>query len=182
MRICLLNINEITDDEPVRKLLPLRYRRALQYRSREDRLCCIGAGLLLIGELGIQRESDILYTADGRPFLAEGPAFSLSHSGIYCALAIGEGRVGIDIERMEEAGLGALEAAATPEEQAMITEGDALRRFYTLWTRKEALAKAIGTGLFRDPREIDLSKYNEKFFTTEFRGEYCISTYEEKII
>ena len=182
MKVCLLNINEITDHEPVREQLPLRYRRALQYRSREDRLRCIGAGLLLINELGIQRESDILYTADGRPFLAEGPAFSLSHSGIYCALAIGEGRVGIDIEHMEEAALGALEAVANAKEQSVIREEDALRRFYTLWTRKEALAKAIGTGKFRDPREIDLSKYDEKLFTTEFRGEYCISTYEDKLI
>lgn len=179
MRICLLNINEITDYEPVRKLLPLRYRRAMQYRGEGDRLRCIGAGLLLIKELGIQRENDILHTPDGKPFLAEGPSFSLSHSGIYCALAIGDGKVGIDIERMEEVNLQALEVAANAAEQAWILEKDQLMRFYRLWTRKEALAKAIGTGHFSDPGEIDLNKYDEKCFSTVFREGYCISTYED---
>ena len=179
MRICLLNINEITDDTQIKMWLPQRYRRALQYRSDGDRLRCIGAGLLLIRELGIRDESEILYTPDGKPFLAEGPAFSLSHSGSYCVLAVGEGKIGIDIEHMADANLPSLEMIASDAELAWVREGDRLQRLYTLWTRKEALAKAIGTGNFRDPREIDLKKYNERFFSTEFREGYCISTYEE---
>ena len=179
VKICLLNINEITDDELVKTRLPQRYRRALKYRSEGDRLRCIGAGLLLIRELGIRDESEISYTSDGKPFLADGPAFSLAHSGDYCALAVGEGKVGIDIERMEEANLPALEMAVGTNELAWVREGDRLQRLYTLWTRKEALAKAIGTGNFCDPREIDLGKYNKTYFSTEFREAYCISTYEE---
>ena len=179
MKICLLNIDEITDEEPVRTRLPQRYRRSLKYRSGSDRLRCIGAGLLLIRELGIRDESEILYTPDGKPFLSEGPAFSLSHSGSYCVLAVGEGKVGIDIERMEEVNLPVLEMAAGAAEVARIPEEDRLRRLYTLWTRKEALAKAVGTENFRDPREIDLTKYNEKYFSTRFMENYCISTYEE---
>ena len=180
MRICLLNINEITDHEAVRERLPLRYERAMKYRSEEDRLRCIGAGLLLIRELGIEKESEILHTPDGKPFLSDGPAFSLSHSGLSCVLAIGEGRVGVDIERMDEANLAALEAAADDAEQVWIREGDRLRRFHALWTRKEALAKAVGTGHFRNPREIDLRKYDSRCFSTFFREAYCISAYEEK--
>ena len=42
----------------------------MKYRSERDRLRCIGAGLLLIRELGIREESEILYTPDGKPFLA----------------------------------------------------------------------------------------------------------------
>ena len=179
MRIWLLNINEITDDTLVKTRLPQRYRRALQYRSESDRLRCIGAGLLLVRELGIRDESEILYTPDGKPFLAEGPAFSLSHSGSYCVLAVGEGKIGIDIEHMEAAHLPSLEMIASDAELAWVREGDRIQRLYTLWTRKEALAKAIGTGNFRDPREIDLKKYNERFFSTEFRESYCISAYEE---
>lgn len=179
MRICLLNINEITDVEPVKRQLPERWRRVLKYRSERDRLRCIGAGLLLIRELGIREESEILYTPDGKPFLADGPAFNLSHSGDYCALAVGEGKVGIDIERMEEANLPALEMTASADELAWVRQGDRLQRLYTLWTCKEALAKAIGTGNFRDPREIDLRKYEKKCFSTEFREDYCVSTYEE---
>ena len=180
MKICLLNIDEITDEEPVRMRLPQRYRRSLKYRSESDRLRCIGAGLLLIRELGIRDESEILYTPDGKPFLSEGPAFSLSHSGSWCVLAVGEGRVGVDIECMEEVNLAALEMAAGAAELDQIREGSRLQRLYTVWTRKEALAKAIGTRNFRDPREIDLTKYSEKYFSTQFTGNYCISTYEEK--
>ena len=180
MRICLLNINEITDDEPVRKQLPRRYLRAMQYVNESDRLRCVGAGLLLLRELGIQSESEILFTLDGKPFLSEGPAFSLSHSGDFCVLAVGEGRVGVDIERMDKANLQALYVIANEAEQAWILEKDQLLRFYTLWTRKEALAKAVGTGNFRDPREIDLKNYDDKCFSTEIREGYCISTYQEE--
>ena len=179
VRVCLLDINTITDDEPVKTRLPQRYRRVLQYRNEDDRLRCIGAGLLLIRELGIPEESKIQYTPDGKPFLAGGPAFSLSHSGSYCVLAVGEGKVGIDIERMQEADLPVLEMTAGAAELARIPEEDRLWRLYTLWTRKEALAKAVGTENFRDPREIDLTKYNEKCFLTWFMENYCISTYEE---
>ena len=174
-----MNINTITDDEPVRIRLPQRYRRAMKYRNEDDRLRCIGAGLLLIRELGIPEESKIQYTPDGKPFLAGGPAFSLSHSGSYCVLAVGEGKVGIDIERMEEVNLPVLEMTAGAAEVARIPEEDRLRRLYTLWTWKEALAKAVGTENFRDPREIGLTKYNEKYFSTRFMENYCISTYEE---
>lgn len=180
MRICLLNINEINDAEAVRKRLPQRWRRAMKYRLEEDRLRCIGAGLLLIRELGIEDESRILIGPEGKPYLADGPAFSLSHSGQYCALAVGEDRIGIDIERMDEAGLPALEAFASADEKARIGEDGPLRGFYALWTRKEALAKAVGTEHFRDPGEIDLRRFDSRCFTTQFMDDYCISVYEEK--
>ena len=163
------------EEEALSLLSPDRREKALRLRG-ESRLRSLAGGLLLRRYIG---PGPYVIGARGKPSLPGGQAFSLSHSGRYCALAIGKGRVGIDIERMDEANLPALELILREDEQAGIRKENRLRDFYTLWTRKEALAKAIGTGLFRDPREIDLKQYEEKHFTTEFKEEYCLSTYEE---
>ena len=84
--------------------------------------------------------------------------FSLSHceGRVVCALST-RGAVGVDVEA-----LGPLRAAAFPlylnaAERAWA--GGSARRFYAVWTRKEAVAKAAGTaGLAALPR-IDTSRH-----------------------
>jgi 4'-phosphopantetheinyl transferase len=101
----------------------------------------------------------------GKPRVADRPdiAFSLSHSGdrILCAFARGVD-VGVDVERVDAAADWAGPARRTLSRRER-AELDALpadcraRRFYVLWTRKEALAKATGHGIVLPLREIDLS-------------------------
>jgi 4'-phosphopantetheinyl transferase len=81
----------------------------------------------------------------GKPVLPGGPGFSLTHAGDLVGVAVHPGGdVGLDVEQVRE--LGDLEAMAahvcSPRESAPDAEA-----FFTLWTRKEALLKAVGTGL-----------------------------------
>ena len=81
----------------------------------------------------------------GKPVLPGGPGFSLTHAGDLVGVAVHPGgAVGLDVEQVRElTDLAAMVAhVCSPQETA--PDADA---FFTLWTRKEALLKAVGTGL-----------------------------------
>jgi 4'-phosphopantetheinyl transferase len=90
-------------------------------------------------------------------------SFSISHSGgrVLCAFAHGVD-VGIDIERVDAGTDWTGPARLTLSTRERI-ELDGLpadrraQRFYVLWVRKEALAKATGHGLVLPLREIDIA-------------------------
>jgi 4'-phosphopantetheinyl transferase len=81
----------------------------------------------------------------GKPVLLDGPAFSITHSGHLVGVAVHRGGpVGLDVEQIRElTDLPAMAAhVCSPAESAPDPSS-----FFTLWTRKEALLKATGTGL-----------------------------------
>ncbi len=101
-------------------------------------------------------------SSHGKPFAvvrgAPSPvSFNVSHSGSHGLVAVASGkRVGVDIEvRTSRRNLEApIEATMGPEEQAELAAlrgAEALRLFYRIWTFKEALIKALGTGFAVDP-------------------------------
>lgn len=86
----------------------------------------------------------------GKPALASHPElpFNLSHADGWALVAVGErAPVGVDVERPRER----LEAERlaerffTPREARLVAERP--QAFLELWTRKEALVKAVGAGL-----------------------------------
>lgn len=82
----------------------------------------------------------------GKPALADGPQFNLSHSGDVALLAVSERPVGVDVERVR-AGIGDVTRYFGQGEQDAIAgcpDDERPGRLTTLWTRKEALAKAFG--------------------------------------
>lgn len=103
----------------------------------------------------------------GKPAMAEGQAgggveFNLTHSGEWALVAVARGRaVGVDIERartipeME----GVARSVFTPaEHEGLLRVGPSERfaAFYRLWTRKEAIIKAIGSGLSTPLDRLDV--------------------------
>ncbi len=88
----------------------------------------------------------------GKPILAGGPPFSLSHSADTMMLAIADVEVGCDLERIDatldwqplaETFFTTTERAAL----AALPPAAARRAFFTCWARKEAFVKALGRGL-----------------------------------
>lgn len=154
VRLYMLDSRALTeaDMEPVRRRFPARFARACRMRREEDRRSVIGSGLLLLRALGVEDEASLRRTPAGRPYLEQGPVFSLSHSAGRCLLAVGDGtRIGADLERLDPANLQAAEAALGPEELAWMRKAP-LERFHLLWTRKESVFKALGG--YAEPREI----------------------------
>lgn len=115
--------------------------RAARFRFERDRARFVAAHAALHAIVG-QRE--VAYADDGKPYLRDGSLhFNLSHSGDFALIAVSpQAPVGVDIERHREriswraiAKRYFPEPVHTPEE------------FYRLWVMKEAVLKAIGTGL-----------------------------------
>lgn len=90
--------------------------------------------------------------AHGKPELAGGPHFSLSHSGDTMMLAIGDTALGCDVEAIDPA-LDWLPLARTffagaeTASLAALDPAAARLAFFACWSLKEAFVKALGLGL-----------------------------------
>ena len=109
------------------------------------------------------------YGEKGKPFLSNNNHalyFNLSHSHdrMICALSK-EGEIGVDIEKVEsDFKEKVAQRFFSKEEYAQLEklpEEERVTTFYRIWSRKEALVKAVGTGLFVPIASI--SSYVENF-------------------
>lgn len=138
-------------------LSPAERAAAERFRFPRDRARAVishaGLRLLLAGHLNLPPESVAFVTGDsGKPRLAGTGAvsFNLSHSGVYAAAAVSRGReLGIDIEQIRPDAAWRDIAARffSPEERAWLDSRVEPGAFFRLWTAKEAVLKAAGTGL-----------------------------------
>lgn len=141
-------------------LCPAEQHRAAAFRTPALRNLYTKAHItlrrLLSACVGIAPQ-DLTFTTNawGKPELAHpasGPHFNLSHSGTKILIALSAtGPLGIDIEQIKPAPPYEIAPEAfTPQEQNLLAHTapqDRAEIFYQLWTRKEALVKAIGRGL-----------------------------------
>lgn len=118
---------------------------------------------ILGAELGLAPERlEFICNPWGRPILpGAGLDFNLSHSGGFALLAVSRcGAVGADIERTtDRPPYEITPQVLSPIEQSFLDQRPASERpgaFYRLWTRKEAVAKALGRGLDTDVVSLDV--------------------------
>jgi phosphopantetheinyl transferase len=90
----------------------------------------------------------------GKPYArhrdgAATPSISISHSGPWSACVVSfEGDVGIDIERLRcDRDLAGIAGRAFGPRECSEVAAEGCNRFYTIWTLREAMAKAVGAGL-----------------------------------
>jgi 4'-phosphopantetheinyl transferase len=98
----------------------------------------------------------------GKPLLAGGPHFNLSHSGNVALIAVGGARrVGVDVEQVREIEhdrlAGRFFSPAENEQLAALSQAERHGAFFACWTRKEAVVKAQGVGLSLDLDAFDVS-------------------------
>ncbi|MEU9860047.1 4'-phosphopantetheinyl transferase superfamily protein [Streptomyces sp. NPDC047971] len=100
----------------------------------------------------------------GRPVLRDlpgGPEFSLSHRGDLVVIGVDSEPIGVDVEpEPDEDTLAQVLPLLHPAERARVEAAEAGARtavFATLWARKEAYLKGLGTGLGRDLAADDVT-------------------------
>lgn len=131
-------------EEGARLLSPDRAQRVLRCRRPQSALGFLGAGLLLRYVLGAL-DGDLRFEPSGKPYLPGGPCFNLSHGGHYAVLAVDGAPLGADIEPLGRFDRRVAGRCFTPAE--LRWAGDRDEALYTLWTLKESVLKAHGSGL-----------------------------------
>lgn len=163
-------------------------KRRDSYMSEPRRrfvLCRAALRSLLCAELGCRNPQLSFQELEyGKPSaLVDGnPApvsFNVSHSGSHGLIALApQGRLGIDVEEIvPKRHLESLiDAVMGPDERAELSSlsGESqLRQFFRLWTCKEALIKALGTGFSTDISRFQVpASLREGESTALFRFEY----------
>jgi 4'-phosphopantetheinyl transferase len=141
-----------------RALIPAERERATRFRRAEDRRRyllgrCLTRGLLAEA-LGVApNEVRLRFGEQGKPFVSDGPAFNLSHSGDFVLAGIADGgRFGLDVEQHNDrADVDALMSHCFSDWEIGRVRGlepaERKAAFFRIWARKEALLKALGGGL-----------------------------------
>ena len=145
-----------------------RLIKAARFHRLEDRHRCLLSGILLRTALmraGVCPDLDRLLRpgALGKPQFPQGLALhcNLSHSGGWVACVVHSHPVGVDVETIDLVEPGMMKRIGTPSEQAWLMrqpKPEKTRAFFRLWTLKESLLKALGTGLSLDPRMVELEE------------------------
>lgn len=158
LRLYYTDVRALTPyyDRALALLPPARRERAEQCRFPAARLRSAAAGLLLRHVLDVTEDGRLQYGENGRPFLPDGPEFSLTHGGDLAALAVCDAPVGVDAEpRGRSMQQYYMSGVLTPRELAWYHASPEYR-FAHLWTRKEAVMKATGLGLRLSPKRIEV--------------------------
>lgn len=150
-------------------------RFQIQGPGRRFALCRAALRAVLAGRLACRNERIVFDIHDdrGKPFaIVDGvPApisFNISHSGDHGLIAVApRGRLGIDVEqRQPRRHMDLLiDTVFTETERAVLTTAEGRDRtdlFLDFWTMKEALIKALGTGLSTDPATFEIPQVMQR--------------------
>lgn len=146
-----------------------RWRR-YQYDGprRQFALCRAALRTVLCRQLGCRNEQLAFGLSQyGKPFATVHgePApvsFNVSHSGAHGLIAlVGRGRVGVDVEERvaRHDPDGPIRDVFSPAEQKELAAACGAHKvdlFFTMWTMKEALIKALGVGLSLDTSGFEI--------------------------
>lgn len=188
MNIRKINIGDISEREysKTAEFFPETAERIKNYRPNDKKLTLAGRLLLkeMMKEIYGREEFTVGFNENGKPIL-DFCHFSISHSGDIVICAVSDFPVGADIERIKDFKKREKYMLFTPLENEYVNESDSENRFFTLWTRKEALIKAKG-GIIVDAAKAELVtpefKLNDNYdgfgFKTERSEGYVLSVAE----
>ena len=108
MKVYYFNITPLRNKnifaEKVKEVSPRRLAKIERLKKTDDKLRCLGAGLLInyIREKFDIRD-EIMVAKNGKPhFTRTRMSFNISHSGNYVVIVVSDFNIGIDIQRMEK--------------------------------------------------------------------------------
>ena len=159
------------------------FEDANRYKKEKDRALSLACRKLLADHLrgqGIDPCGCVLKReAQGKPYLEGGEVFfSFSHSGDLSVLLVSDAPCGVDVEKVnEDRETDALfhRLFSKGEWQDYDASEDKALFFTTLWTKKEAKGKMLGTGIFPDSmKELDVSDCESALLVYD-GARYCLS-------
>ncbi len=185
MNYYITKISSFTDEKLKEFFEFLDEEKKEQYlkTTNENRKKCllVSHGFLKekVSEIYDIKKEDLIFsvTDSGKPFCkSHGEIyFSISHSGDFAAVAIGEKEIGIDIEHLKNPTEKLIDRVCSEEEKNLIFSSENKEKIFTeIWTKKEAYLKALGTGIDRELKSVDTTNLN---FLTENHGNFILSVF-----
>ena len=123
-------------------------------------------------------------SGNGKPFIKNisGFHFNISHCENALAVAISDGEIGIDCEEIREVNPLVAQKKFARNEKCYLNEksGDFNKRFFEIWTKKEAFLKRNGKGITLPLNSFDVTEnpLKDEIFTIEKNG-FIISVCSE---
>lgn len=120
---------------------------------------------ILSGILGTRPAHILIHAGkNGKPFVLyngselQSLCFNISHSGSLVMIGVCNKDIGVDIEEMKPDLMMGLPATVFSKNELKVFENssNAVKTFYTFWTRKEAMLKATGEGLIDNLGELEV--------------------------
>ncbi len=169
MQLLICDNMALCNDAEVKRLLPLvseqRRTAALRYKHIFGQWATLQSWLML-SQLGLP-DTPWSFNEHGKPFIPDGLFFSISHCKTGIAVAVNDKPIGIDIESFRNVSPQLIDYTMNEEEQALINASDnPLIAFTEIWTRKEAFAKFLGTGIPANPKHLLTNTPEVKLTTT----------------
>jgi 4'-phosphopantetheinyl transferase len=90
---------------------------------------------------------EFLKNENGAPLPSDGIYWSVTHKPEYVAGVVAVADVGIDVEKIRPCSPGLFKRTAVDEEWCLAPGSPSFELFFRYWTAKEAVIKAMGTGL-----------------------------------
>ncbi|MCM1538545.1 MAG: 4'-phosphopantetheinyl transferase superfamily protein [bacterium] len=189
MNIYLMDITSVSEQDVVeyaRVLDADRQKRIAQYRRSADRRRAFSAGMVLRYAWRQQypgrKMPDTARDENGKPhFVGESVPFCLSHSGNYAACVLAERaeneeradrRLGLDIQEPRSVHAGIAARFFSEGEKEQLRAGADL---CLIWSRKESLAKYLGSGLHGDIRLLDTTDGEAYLWSCRTADGYAVS-------
>ena len=181
-------VSEFCDDDfykAYESLGKIAKKRVDRYKRDDDKKRSLLAHMLL-KKLMVKNNIDekLVYEENGRPvFESSSYYLSLSHSGDVAFSAVSKSPVGIDVEKIRPISLSLINRVCVDDEKAFVIGGyeitdeknicdiDVLKRFFEIWTAKEAYFKMIGSGI-TDLKSVNTLEFEKESFQ---HGEYIFT-------
>lgn len=168
MKYKIININDISDDE-YRKWFSFmdveKQDRVKRFHFVDDKKRTIAGGMLartMIANYCNVNYEDIVFGKNkyGKPFAKDLPIeFNISHSNDLVICTINDTPIGVDIEKVRSVDLFVIKKVCNKNELEYVLSDNTYKRFFEIWTFKEAYFKCIGTGI-TDFKSIDYFNNN----------------------
>jgi 4'-phosphopantetheinyl transferase len=186
-------IDSILLEQLIHSFPPSLAERISSYQLIKDRALRANGKILLLQllqDFQLDKKytlNDLTITEGAKPSFNTDFHFSTSHSGDVTICAAGHSRIGIDIELITDIDINDYTFLLSEKEWKTINEANNKNiGFYTIWTKKEALLKAIGKGWDYD-MYIDVSgeqvlyeSITYYFQTIKIADEYICHVVSEK--
>lgn len=167
-------------------------KRVDRYKRDDDKKRSLLAHILLkkLMKKEYKSECELMYEENGCPHFIENELFvSLSHSSDVAFCAVAENPVGVDVEKIRDISFSLINRVCVDEEkdyvlagfkhsadEKIISDENVKKRFFEIWTAKEAYFKMKGSGI-TDLKSVNTLKIEKQSFC---ENGYVFAITEEK--